>query len=116
MGFNWGKKSGIKKDLPGVRLALDHPGFRLANLDFMTVLDGNAGLRRGHAPADPHGAMLNFHFIRPFTIAGQSFSIEGDSEYIGPRENELGPTVKHWILTQPPGRWPVSNDLALGIE
>lgn len=38
MGFNRGKKAGIKTSLPGVRLALDCPGFRLANLDFMTVL------------------------------------------------------------------------------
>ena len=116
MGFNWGKKSGIKKYLPGIRFALDLPGFQFINVDFMAVLDGNDGLRRGRSPAETHGYMLNVNFIRPFTIADQQFSIEGYVEYIGPRRNELDHTVKHWILTQPQFRWHVTDYLALGIE
>lgn len=116
MGFNWGKKAGTKKYLPGLRVSLDMPGFSVFNVAVTAVLDGNDGLRRGRSPTETHGYGLNGYVLRPFTLFGQSFSVQGYMGYAGPRRNELGQTVKHWILAQPQFRWHVTDYLALGLE
>lgn len=117
LGFAWAKKGEWRKYLPGVRVALDLPGFRFANLDFMAFLDDSAGAGPpDRAPRESHSFQINFNFIRPFTIAGLQFSIEGYGEYVGARVNEFGHGVGPWFLMQPQFRWHPTDWLALGIE
>ncbi len=116
LGFNWARKPGIKKYLPGLRLSLDLGGFAFANLDFTAYIDDSDGVSSGGAPSESDSFMIDFNFRRPFTIGEASFSIEGHAEYIGGRKNGFGGTVEPWILAQPQLRWNVHERFALGIE
>ena len=110
------RSQGIKKYLPGLRLALDLSGFTFANLDFTAYIDDSDGVAAGGAPSESNSFMIDFNFMRPFTIGGASFSIEGHAEYIGERENEFGGTVESWIFAQPQLRWNAHDRFSLGIE
>ena len=116
LGFNWARKPGIKKYLPGLRLSLDLAGFAFANLDFTAYIDDSDGVSSGGAPSESNSFMIDFNFMRPFEIGGVNFSIEGHAEYIGGRQNEFGGTVESWILAQPQLRWNAHDRLSLGIE
>jgi len=116
LGFNWARKPGIKKYLPGLRLSLDLAGFAFANLDFTAYIDDSDGVSSGGAPSESNSFMIDFNFMRPFEIGGVNFSIEGHAEYIGERENEFGGTVESWILAQPQLRWNAHDRFSLGIE
>ena len=116
LGFNWARKPGIKKYLPGLRLSLDLAGFAFANLDFTAYIDDSDGVSSGGAPSESDSFMIDFNFMRPFEIGGVNFSIEGHAEYIGGRQNEFGGTVEPWILAQPQLRWNAHDRFSLGIE
>ena len=116
LGFNWAREPGVKKYLPGLRLSLDLSGFTFANLDFTAYIDDSDGVAAGGAPSESNSFMIDFNFMRPFTIGGASFSIEGHAEYIGERENEFGGTVESWIFAQPQLRWNAHDRFSLGIE
>ena len=116
LGFNWARKPGIKKYLPGLRLSLDLAGFAFANLDFTAYIDDSDGVSSGGAPSESNSFMIDFNFMRPFEIGGVNFSIEGHAEYIGGRQNEFGGTVEPWILAQPQLRWNAHDRFSLGIE
>ncbi len=116
LGFNWARKPGIKKYLPGLRLSLDLAGFAFANLDFTAYIDDSDGVSSGGAPSESNSFMIDFNFMRPFEIGGVNFSIEGHAEYIGGRQNEFGGTVESWILAQPQLRWNAHDRFSLGIE
>ena len=115
-GFNWARKPGVKKYIPGLRLSLDLGGFTFANLLFAAYIDDNEGASSGGAPGESDSFMIDFSFMRPFTIGEASFSIQGHVEYIGGRTNEFGGTVEPWILAQPQVRWNAHDRFSLGIE
>ena len=115
-GYNWASDADVKKYLPGVRLALDLGGFAFANLDFTAYIDDSEGATSGGAPRESDSYMIDFNFVRPFTIGDSNFSIEGHLEYIGGRDNEFGGKVEHWILTQTQFRWSPNEHLSLGFE
>ena len=116
LGFNWARKPGIKKYLPGLRLSLDLPGFTFANLDFTAYIDDSEGVSSGGAPSESDSFMIDFNFMRPFKIGEADFSLEGHAEYIGGRKNQFGDTVESWILAQPQLRWNAHDRFSLGIE
>lgn len=116
LGFNWARKPGVKKYLPGLRLSLDLGGFAFANLDFTAYLDDSEGASSGGAPSEGDSFMIDFNFMRPFKIGKENFSIEGHAEYIGGRKNEFGGTVESWVLAQPQLRWNAHERFSLGIE
>ena len=116
LGINWADDANVRKYLPGLRLALDLPGFAFANLDFAAYIDGSEGAASGGAPSEDDAFMVDFNFARPFMIGGSSFSIEGHMEYVGERVNEFGGEVESWILAQPQLRWNPNDRVSLGIE
>ena len=116
LGFNWARKPGVKKYLPGLRLSLDLDGFTFANLTCAAFIDDNEGASSGGAPGETDSFMIDFSFMRPFTIGEASFSIQGHVEYTAGRKNEFGGTVEPWILAQPQLRWNAHERFALGIE
>ena len=116
LGFNGAREAKVKKYLPGLRLSLDLSGFTFANLDFTAYIDDSEGVSSGGAPKENDSFMVDFNFMRPFTIGESSFSIEGHMEYIGERENEFGDKVESWIFAQPQLRWNPHDRFSLGIE
>lgn len=116
LGFNWAPELKIKKYLYGLRLSFDLDGFTFANLDVTTYIDDSAGVSSGGVPSEGDSFMMDFKFMRPFTIGEASFSIQGHVEYIDGRKNEFGDTVESWILAQPQLRWNLHERFALGIE
>ncbi len=116
LGFNWARKPGVKKYLPGLRVSLDLGGFAFANLDFTAYIDDSEGASSGGAPSESDSFMIDFNFMRPFKIGEADFSIEGHAEYIGGRKNEFGDTVESWIFAQPQVRWNPHDRFSLGIE
>ncbi len=121
-GINWGADAKVRKFLPGVRLALDLPGFAFANLDITAYIDDSEGVSRGGAPKEDDSFMIDFNFAYPFEIGKHAFSVEGHIEYIGERDDEFGNEVSDHILAQPQFRWDVGsargwpNQLFIGIE
>ena len=116
VGFNWAADANVRKYVAGIRLALDLEGFAFANLSLGALIDDNEGIASGGAPADDTTVLVDFAFARPFKIGEATFSIEGHIEYVGERTNELGGTVKSWILAQPQLQWHLNDRIALGIE
>ena len=101
LGFNWARKPGIKKYLPGLRLSLDLGGFAFANLDFTAYIDDSDGVSSGGAPSETDSFMIDFNFMRPFKIGEASFSIEGHAEYIGGGGTSLAARSSHGFLRSP---------------
>ena len=123
VGINWASQAKSRKYLPGIRLALDVPKFDFANVDITLYIDDSAGVMRGGAPAEDDSFMVDFNWALPFNIGRHEFSVEGHVEYIGQRENELGDTVKWWILGQPQFRYDLGKavfdkpgQLFVGVE
>ena len=116
LGINRAHDAKVVKYLPGVRLALDLPGFAFANLDITAYIDDSKGVASGGAPRESDSFMVDLSFARPFTLGEQDFSIEGHIEYIGSRKNRFGDKVEGWLLAQPQLRWRVTERLWMGIE
>tara|TARA_B100000446_G_scaffold101980_2_gene95497 strand:- start:1915 stop:2700 length:786 start_codon:yes stop_codon:yes gene_type:complete len=122
-GYNYGKEGGVRKYLPGVRLALDVPGFSFLNVDTTAYIDDNMGGGGDRAPTEDDSFMVDINWAYPFSLGDHSFSIEGHIEYIGSRDNEYGGKVSHHVLAQPQIRYDLgktlmgqSDKLFVGVE
>lgn len=120
MGLNFAPEVNSYWVLPGVRFALDLPGFARANLD-VTAYMYQGGGGKGSTPADPfmivdegNSYMIDFNWAYPFEIGGTKWSLEGHIEYIDGRTqvNNFGTTeLASWVLAQPQLRFDVSDAL-----
>ena len=102
-GFNFATAVNNMWLLPGVRLALDLPGFAFANLDITGY--NNVPTTAG-ANEEKSSYMLDFNWAYPFEMAGGSWSLEGHAEFIAGRDviNAAGVTQnesENWLLIQP---------------
>ena len=107
MGFNAAPEVDAWWFLPGVRFALDVPGFTYANIDVTAFLN--------HSTADSSDPsfkildegdsyMVDVSWAYPFNLGSTSWSVEGHVEYIDGRSqrNTFGKTqLKYWVLAQP---------------
>ncbi len=110
-GLNWGAQPALTILAPGVRLALDLPGFAFANLDFLWLLDRSAGLEGGGGPRNDARLGVDFNWSRPFEVGGRSFSVEGHAEWQRPTGNEAGGRTPHVVLLQPQVRYDLGESL-----
>ena len=122
-GVNWGAQARVAKFTPGIRLALDLPGFAFANLDFTYLVDFGAGLEGGGAPKADGIFGVDFNWARPFQIGESSFSVEGHGEWQSPAGTETGERQPHQVLLQPQIRydlgkalWGPENRVLVGTE
>lgn len=123
MGYNWGDEAKVRKYLPGVRLALDVPGFSFVNLDVTAYIDDNSGVDDGGAPEEDDSYMVDVSWAKGWNWGEHSFSFEGHMEYIGSRDNEFGDKVEGHFLAQPQLRydlgqklWNSPEKLYVGVE
>ena len=128
-GFNYAPEVDAWWFLPGVRFALDLPGFAFANLDVTAFLN--------HSSADSSATdfkifdegesfMVDFNWALPFEVGSTSWSLEGHIEYIDGRTqvNTFGTTeLEYWVLAQPQLRFDLGkamgnkpSQLFIGIE
>jgi len=133
-GFNYAPEVDSSWVLPGMRLALDLPGFAFAQFDITAFIHANGA---DSSLAGNFGApfsiidedtsfMVDFAWALPFKLGSTSWSFEGHAEYIDGRTqvNNFGTTeLESWILIQPQVRLDVgeligtpSNRLFAGIE
>lgn len=122
-GVNIGYDPKVYKYLPGLRLSWDIPGFKFLNTDFTAYIDDNAGIDDGGAPEESDSFMVDVNGAYPFSFGKHDFSIEGHTEYIGERTNELGFDVSDWFFSQIQFRYDlgkqifnINNHLFIGIE
>ena len=119
-GFNFAPAVDSTWFLPGVRLALDLPGFAFANLDMTAYnhVGGAADNTDEFTIKDEESSyMLDFNWAYPFKLGGLSWSIEGHAEYIAGRKQTNKYEVKdleNSILIQPQIRMDIGE--ALGNE
>lgn len=124
LGVNASAEAKVLKYLPGVQVNWQLPGFAFFNTLFTAYLDDSAGLAQGGAPQEEASWMLDIAFAYPFTLAGQSLSLEGHAEYITGRDLEnIAGKAKPWMLAQPQLRWDIGKalwaaerQLHLGVE
>ena len=123
MGYNWGKEAKVRKFLPGVRTALDVPGFTFVNFDVMAYIDNNSGASAGGAPKEDDSYIVDVSWAAPWSWGEHSFSFEGHMEYVGSRDNEFGEKVEGHFLAQPQLRydlgqtlWNKADTLFVGVE
>jgi len=133
-GFNYAPEVDSSWVLPGMRLALDLPGFAFAQFDITAFVHASGA---DSSLAGDFGApfsiidedtsfMVDFAWALPFKLGSTSWSFEGHAEYIDGRTqvNNFGTTeLESWILIQPQIRLDVgeligtpSNRLFAGIE
>ena len=121
-GFNFASDVDSTWFLPGVRLALDLPGFAFANLDITGYNHVTSGV---NASEEESSYMIDFNWAYPFKMAGGSWSLEGHAEFIAGRDQinkysydkagKATPTkLENWILIQPQLRFDLGE--ALGNE
>ena len=101
--------------LPGVRVALDLPGFAFANLD---ITGYNNITTASDADKEDSSYMVNLSWALPFQLGETSWSLEGHAEYIAARDvvSSSGDKAEKeaWILAQPQLRFDMGE--ALGGE
>jgi len=133
-GFNYAPEVDSSWVLPGVRFALDLPGFAFAQIDvtaYIHATGGDSSLAGDFSAPftildEDTSFMIDFSWAYPFKIGNTSWSIEGHLEYIDGRSqtNNFGTTeLESWILFQPQVRLDVgeligapSQRLFAGIE
>jgi len=106
-GFNFAPEVDSAWILPGVRFALDLPGFAFAQIDVTGYIHQGGG--SADSPVftvvdEDSSFMVDFAWAYPFKIGSTSWSIEGHLEYIDGRTqvNNFGTTeLESWILFQP---------------
>jgi nucleoside-specific outer membrane channel protein Tsx len=106
-GFNFAPEVDSAWVLPGVRFALDLPGFAFAQIDVTGYIHQGGG--SADSPVftvvdEDSSFMVDFAWAYPFKIGSTSWSIEGHLEYIDGRTqvNNFGTTeLESWILFQP---------------
>ena len=93
--------------LPGVRFALDLPGFAFAQVDITgyTHQGGGSASSPVFTVIDEDSSfMVDFAWAYPFKIGSTNWSIEGHLEYIDGRQqiNNFGTVeLESWVLFQP---------------
>ncbi|MCE2391547.1 MAG: hypothetical protein J4G09_08710, partial [Proteobacteria bacterium] len=104
--------------LPGVRIALDLPGFAFANLDVSGYLQGSSP-----GPDEDDAYQIDFNWALPFELGAARFSLEGHVEYIRGAGHDAGGRRASWVLAQPQLRLDLgqllfdrADRLFLGIE
>ncbi|WP_339670940.1 nucleoside-binding protein [Dasania marina] len=115
--------------LPGVRFALDLPGFAFANLDVTAYLQDSTGDKNAsHFTIldEDDSWMVDFNWAYPFKIGSTSWSFEGHVEYIDGRDqvtNFGSGELEYWILAQPQLRFDIGEAMGgkagrifIGIE
>lgn len=109
-GFNFAADVDKFWLLPGVRLALDLPGFAFANLD---ITGYNHVTTKTGDIEEESSYMLDFNWAYPFKAGGLSWSVEGHAEYIAGRDMKVGSAKKleDWILIQPQLRFDLGEAL-----
>ncbi|MBF0170674.1 MAG: nucleoside-binding protein [Nitrospinae bacterium] len=110
-GVNVGADANVRKWLPGLRFALDLPGFAFANLDLTAYLDDSPGVDSGGAPSESDSFMADFSWGVPFSVGDHAFSLEGHAEYIGARTDQFGAPLPAWFLAQPQLRYDLGASL-----
>jgi nucleoside-specific outer membrane channel protein Tsx len=130
-GFNFVAEVDTWYALPGVRLALDLPGFAFANLDTMAYLQMEESKPAdGVSINEDDSWMIDFNWAYPFTIGSTKWSLEGHVEYIkgvDQKTRVAGVGVfdeerDDWVLAQPQLRldlgnfWGTPDRLFVGIE
>ncbi len=105
-GFNFAPEVDTIYYLPGIRVALDLPGFAFANLDMTAYIQDSDML-----PKENDSFMVDFNWAYPFSIGSASFSVEGHVEYIDGAENDAGGERESWILAQPQIRYDIGKSL-----
>ncbi|WP_057833024.1 outer membrane protein OmpK [Colwellia sp. TT2012] len=106
-GFNFAPEVNSAWVLPGMRFALDLPGFAFAQIDVTAYIHQGGG--SADSPVftvvdEDSSFMIDFAWAYPFKIGSTSWSIEGHLEYIDGRiqTNNFGTTeLESWILFQP---------------
>ena len=128
-GFNFAPEVDSWWTLPGVRFALDLPGFAFANLDVTAYTHHSTGDENAsHFTVldEDDSYMIDFNWAYPFKIGSTSWSFEGHIEYIDGRDqvtNFGSGELESWVLAQPQLRLDVgelmggkSGRLFVGIE
>lgn len=109
-GFNYTSEIDTLYYLPGVRLALDIPGFAFANLDVTAYIQDNSN-KFGVVENDSY--MVDFNWAYPFTLGNTKWSLEGHIEYIDSSSQSIaGTTVgkrESWVFAQPQLRLDIGN-------
>jgi nucleoside-specific outer membrane channel protein Tsx len=106
-GFNFAPEVNSAWVLPGVRFALDLPGFAFAQIDVTGYIHqggGSADSSVFTVVDEDSSFMIDFAWAYPFKIGSTSWSIEGHLEYIDGRTqvNNFGTTeLESWVLFQP---------------
>ncbi|WP_440875863.1 hypothetical protein [Thalassotalea sp. PLHSN55] len=106
-GFNFAPEVDSTWVLPGVRFALDLPGFAFAQIDVTAYIHqggGSADSANFTVLDEETSYMVDFAWAYPFSIGNTNWSIEGHLEYINGRTqtNNFGTTeLESWILFQP---------------
>ncbi|MEH6591889.1 MAG: nucleoside-binding protein [Halioglobus sp.] len=110
-GFNFAPEVDTNYYLPGVRFALDLPGFAFANLDVTAYIqDSSSNVGGGVSLKDDDSYMVDFNWALPFTLGSTKWSLEGHVEYIGGADQDvivsgIGKVDQgkreSWILAQP---------------
>jgi len=104
-GFNWAMDAKVVKFLPGLRFALDLPGFSFANLDFAAYIDSSSGIAAGGAPKQNNSYMIDFNWSFPFSLEENDFSIVGHIEFIDKRRDSFGNRLSAHLMHQAQLRW-----------
>ncbi len=134
-GFNFAAEVDTLYYLPGVRLALNIPGFAFANVDITAYIqNGSSAPVDGVSIREDDAFMVDFNWAYPFKIGGTSWSIEGHIEYIDGADQDvrivvLGGVINNtgeresWILAQPQLRFDLgeaiggaAGQLYVGLE
>lgn len=106
-GFNFAPEVDSWWFLPGVRLALDLPGFNFAQIDITAYQHhgtGDAGAPQFTVLDEDDSYMVDFSWSYPFKIGSTSWSLEGHMEYIDGRDqttNFGSGELESWFLAQP---------------
>ena len=121
-GFNFAPEVETFYYLPGVRLALDLPGFAFANLDLTAYIqDSPSETATGARIDEDNSFMVDFNWAYPFTLGSTQWSIEGHIEYIDgvdtkvkiPGVGTVNGERESWILAQPQVRLDLGNVLGM---
>jgi len=128
-GFNFAPEVDSWWFLPGVRLALDLPGFKFSNLDFTLFQHhsvGDINSQQFTIVDQENSWMIDFNWAYLFNNGNSNWSLTGHIEYINGRNqvsNFSTTRLESWVLFQPQLRFDIgkfmggpAKRLYMGIE
>ncbi len=122
-GFNFAPEVDSNWVLPGVRFALDLPGFAFAQIDVTAYIHqggGSGGFDDPFTVIDEDTSfMIDFAWAYPFKMGNTNWSIEGHLEYIDGRTqtHNFGTSeLESWILFQPQIRLDAGELIGMGAS